>query len=220
MERRYLNEFLRDITSTNTPGTNAVLRHHEALSRDFVPRSDLVLFVTSADRPFPESERDYPGIMHDWDKKIVLIVNKVDLLEAGERDETWDGDRGAPRSPYQASSLRRHLLALLASIPAGVDGLCVIRWQRPTIGSPPRTWCFHPGGGESHKDFHYNLYCFGGIAGQISPEACPTLYGCAPCPKFTGGFGAARVPARAGSGQCGVGVLPAVGGRQHPERGC
>lgn len=151
MERRYLNEFLRDITSTNTPGTNAVLRHHEALSRDFVPRSDLVLFVTSADRPFPESERDYPGIMHDWDKKIVLIVNKVDLLEAGERDETWDGDRGAPRSPYQASSLRRHLLALLASIPAGVDGLCVIRWQRPTIGSPPRTWCFHPGGGESHQ---------------------------------------------------------------------
>ena len=45
----------------DTPGTNAVLRHHEQLTSEFIPRSDFILFVTSADRPFTESERQLPG---------------------------------------------------------------------------------------------------------------------------------------------------------------
>lgn len=48
-------ELLRQLRIVDTPGTNAVLRRHEAIARDFVPRSDLVLLVTSADRPFTES---------------------------------------------------------------------------------------------------------------------------------------------------------------------
>lgn len=77
----YPAEFLRDINIVDTPGTNAVLREHEAISRDFVPRSDLVLFVTSADRPFTESERAFLEHIRDWGKKVVLVVNKIDLLE-------------------------------------------------------------------------------------------------------------------------------------------
>ncbi len=50
-------EFLSAMTIVDTPGTNAVMRRHEAITSHFVPRSDLVLFVTSADRPFTESER-------------------------------------------------------------------------------------------------------------------------------------------------------------------
>ena len=49
-------EMLREIHIVDTPGTNAVMRQHEVIAREFVPRSDLVLFVTSADRPFTESE--------------------------------------------------------------------------------------------------------------------------------------------------------------------
>ncbi|HET7078061.1 MAG TPA: dynamin family protein, partial [Chloroflexia bacterium] len=54
-ERAYPAPFLRDITVVDTPGTNAIIRRHEQLTRHFVPRADLVLFVTSADRPFTES---------------------------------------------------------------------------------------------------------------------------------------------------------------------
>jgi hypothetical protein len=43
---------LREVAIVDTLGTNAIIRHHEELSRGFVPRSDLVLFVTSTDRPF------------------------------------------------------------------------------------------------------------------------------------------------------------------------
>lgn len=74
-------ELLREIRIVDTPGTNAIHREHEAITRDFVPRSDLVLFITSADRPFTESERAFLEAIRDWGKKIVLVLNKIDLLE-------------------------------------------------------------------------------------------------------------------------------------------
>ncbi len=81
--RTYPADFLDEITVVDTPGTNAIIREHEALTQKFVPRSDLVLFVTSADRPFTESEREFMAEIREWGKKIVLILNKIDLL----RDE-------------------------------------------------------------------------------------------------------------------------------------
>jgi small GTP-binding protein len=73
---------LHDLSIVDTPGTNAILRQHERLTRDFVPRSDLVIFVTSADRPFTESERDFLETIRNWGKKVVVILNKVDLLRS------------------------------------------------------------------------------------------------------------------------------------------
>ena len=73
-------EILEKISIVDTPGTNAIVREHEALTAEFIPRSDLVLFITSADRPFTESERNFLTQIRDWGKKIVLVVNKVDIL--------------------------------------------------------------------------------------------------------------------------------------------
>src|SRR5215204_4848451 len=80
LEKGYPNEFLREIAIVDTPGTNAIIRHHEELSRGFVPRRDLELFVTSAERPLTESERGYLELIRDWGKKILLVINKADLL--------------------------------------------------------------------------------------------------------------------------------------------
>src|ERR671916_2355244 len=80
LEKEYPNEFLREVAIVDTPGTNAIIRHHEELSRGFVPRSDLVLFVTSAERPLTESERGYLELIRGWGKKILLVINKADLL--------------------------------------------------------------------------------------------------------------------------------------------
>ena len=77
-------ELLREINIVDTPGTNAILREHEALTREFVPRSDMVLFITSADRPFTESERQFLERIRDWGKKVVIVVNKIDILETPE----------------------------------------------------------------------------------------------------------------------------------------
>ena len=76
---------LRDLHIVDTPGTNAINRAHERLTVDFVPRADLVLFVTSADRPFTETERLFLESIRNLGKKIVLVVNKIDIFE-NERD--------------------------------------------------------------------------------------------------------------------------------------
>src|ERR687890_2003847 len=88
LERTHPAELLRELEVVDTPGTNAIIRRHEELTRDFVPRSDLVLFVTSADRPFTESERTFLEQIREWGKKIVFVVNKIDILaSAADRDQ-------------------------------------------------------------------------------------------------------------------------------------
>ena len=78
-------EVLREVHIVDTPGTNAIVREHERLTNEFVPRSDLVLFVTSADRPFTETERAFLQTIRDWGKKIVIVINKADIFD-GEQD--------------------------------------------------------------------------------------------------------------------------------------
>ncbi len=75
-------DLLTDISIVDTPGTNAIIREHEVITSQFVPRSDLVLFITSADRPFTESERAFLEQIRDWGKKVVVVVNKIDILQS------------------------------------------------------------------------------------------------------------------------------------------
>jgi small GTP-binding protein len=77
-------DLLREINVVDTPGTNAIHREHEAITREFVPRADLVLFVTSADRPFTESERAFLQGIREWGKKVVVVLNKIDILDSEE----------------------------------------------------------------------------------------------------------------------------------------
>ena len=80
-------DMLRQIHVVDTPGTNAIFRDHETLTVDFVPRADFVLFITSADRPFTETERGFMEAIREWGKKIVVVINKADILEtAADRD--------------------------------------------------------------------------------------------------------------------------------------
>jgi small GTP-binding protein len=72
---------LKELNIVDTPGTNTIIRHHERLTNEFVPRSDLVLFITSADHPLTESERQFLEHILTWGKKVVFVLNKVDILE-------------------------------------------------------------------------------------------------------------------------------------------
>ncbi|MEO7911488.1 MAG: dynamin family protein [Roseiflexaceae bacterium] len=90
LQRSFPADVLQRLTIVDTPGTNAIIRQHEELTREFIPRSDLVLFVTSADRPFTESERAFLAAIQEWGKKIVIVLNKVDLLEPAEVEQVTE----------------------------------------------------------------------------------------------------------------------------------
>lgn len=76
--------WLREICVVDTPGTNAVIREHQRITEHFVPRADLVLFITSAFHPFAETERRFLQTIRAYGKKIVLIMNKVDMLATSD----------------------------------------------------------------------------------------------------------------------------------------
>ncbi len=85
VHRTHPDPLLRDIALVDTPGTNAIIQRHQELTERFVPRADLLLFVTSADRPFTESERRFLELIASWGRKVVMVVNKVDILETEEQ---------------------------------------------------------------------------------------------------------------------------------------
>jgi GTP-binding protein EngB required for normal cell division len=78
-------ELLRAVAVVDTPGTNAVLREHEALTRDFLPRADQVVFLTTADRPLTESERAFLEAIREWGKSVVVVLNRADQFGSAQQ---------------------------------------------------------------------------------------------------------------------------------------
>lgn len=75
------------VALVDTPGTGSVFQKHEKTAKSFLHRSDLVIFVVSAKRAFAETERLYLELAKNYGKKIILVVNQIDLLQPKEQNE-------------------------------------------------------------------------------------------------------------------------------------
>ncbi len=83
VERRYPADVLKTLALVDTPGTNSIVRQHQEITERFIPRSDLVLFVTSYDRPLTETEGKFlEFIRDDWGRRLVFVLNKADLAQS------------------------------------------------------------------------------------------------------------------------------------------
>lgn len=89
-EQHYPVDFLRNITLVDTPGTNSIVQRHQEITHDFIPRADLVLFVTSIDRPLSESEKQFLQYIREWGKKIVFALNKIDTKSDAEIEQVLE----------------------------------------------------------------------------------------------------------------------------------
>lgn len=102
---------LQDLTLIDTPGTNTVVLNHTARTMKLLPSADLILFVTSADRPFPESERTLLKSIQVYRKNIVVVVNKMDVLE------TSGGNYGEEEKQRVVDFVADHASDLLGARP-------------------------------------------------------------------------------------------------------
>lgn len=75
------------VALVDTPGTGSVFQKHETTAKSFLHRSDLVIFVISAKRAFAETERLYLELAKNYGKKIILVMNQMDLLQPKEQTE-------------------------------------------------------------------------------------------------------------------------------------
>ncbi len=123
LERELDLPLLRQLHLVDTPGANAIVREHEALTRDFLPRADLILFVTSADRPFSESERQFLTAIRRWGKAIVFVINKADLLgDAAEKAQVQGFVRGAASALLNGAEPEVFLLSARQAQQARAEG--------------------------------------------------------------------------------------------------
>ncbi len=75
-------DILKYISVVDTPGTNTISEEHEKITEDFIPRSDLIVFVFEAKNPYRQSAWDFFDYVHkDWRKKTIFVLQQADLIE-------------------------------------------------------------------------------------------------------------------------------------------
>lgn len=84
LKKVFVNEpILKEIAIVDTPGTNTIVAHHQEITEQFIPVSDLIIFVFEAKNPYRQSAWDFFDFIHvEWRKKIIFILQQKDLLSA------------------------------------------------------------------------------------------------------------------------------------------
>ncbi len=85
-ERVYLPEpILQEISIVDTPGTNSIIQNHQAITENYVPQSDLIIFVLEATNPHRGTEWELLSrIRRDWYRKTVFVLQMADRASGHE----------------------------------------------------------------------------------------------------------------------------------------
>jgi hypothetical protein len=85
-------EILKEIAIVDTPGTNTIVEHHQEITEQFIPASDLIVFVFEAKNPYRQSAWDFFNYIHgDWRKKTIFVLQQKDLASANELKVNLEG---------------------------------------------------------------------------------------------------------------------------------
>src|SRR6266568_9113175 len=73
LTERYLPiPFLRDFNVVDTPGTNTMVKEHQMVAEDFMPRADVVLFVFSVTNPWTQYKWEFLDFLQKtWLKNVI-----------------------------------------------------------------------------------------------------------------------------------------------------
>ena len=116
----------RGLHFVDTPGVGSASRQNAENAYRFLPQADAVIFVTSVDSPLGEAEERYLLDIREHVARLMVVVNKVDMVTAQELSEvlTYVEQRlaevvGGLEVPVYAVSARHALEARLRRDPAG-----------------------------------------------------------------------------------------------------
>lgn len=105
LEERYRPiEFLSDFNIVDTPGTNSVVKGHQAITESFLPVADLVLFVFPVSNPWGAATWDFiarfPEELHG---KVAFVLQQKDLRDEDELKIIMEHMRELARKKLGAS---------------------------------------------------------------------------------------------------------------------
>jgi ribosome biogenesis GTPase A len=70
----------------DTPGIGSIHSHNTAVAREFLPRVDAAICVLDAGQPLSEAEREWLREVADRVPRQLIVINKIDHLDPGDRD--------------------------------------------------------------------------------------------------------------------------------------
>ncbi|MCZ6787400.1 MAG: dynamin family protein [Planctomycetota bacterium] len=101
IRRTFPVDSLEHMNVVDTPGTNAPLMRHQEITENFLPRADIVFFVTSIDCPLTHTEIELlKEIRQRWRKEVACVLAKIDMHPVEDRQVVLE---------YLQSSFREHL---------------------------------------------------------------------------------------------------------------
>ena len=77
---------LQNLSLVDTPGLDSVFRAHEDVTRRFLHRADVVLLVMIATQVFTESNLESLQQLKTVGKRVIVVVNQIDLLGTEDRE--------------------------------------------------------------------------------------------------------------------------------------
>ena len=84
----YSPDGLGGLVFIDSPGTNSIIGQHQELTENYLKQADIILFLTSVERPLSKSEQDFLAIVDNtWTRKVIVAVNKIDLVTSAEIEQ-------------------------------------------------------------------------------------------------------------------------------------
>jgi len=84
------SDVLKQVSLVDTPGLESIFQKHEETTRKFLHRSDVVLLVMLATQAMSARNLEYLQMFKQYGKKIVIVVNQVDLISEEEQQTVQD----------------------------------------------------------------------------------------------------------------------------------
>ena len=76
---------LEQIAIVDTPGTNSPLKRHEDITKEFIPNSDLVVFVFFSKNPYTNTAWALVDFANqEWKKPVIFVLQQADLADERE----------------------------------------------------------------------------------------------------------------------------------------
>ena len=111
----------KGVTLIDTPGVGSTYQHNTETAEAVLPECDAALFVVSLDPPITATELEYLSHIRATAPRIILIVNKVDVIDEADRKAGIDflrrvaaDDAGLKEAPLFCVSARNALKAKAA----------------------------------------------------------------------------------------------------------
>lgn len=78
---------LDNLSLVDTPGLESVFRTHDEVTQRFLHRADVVVLVMIATQVLTAGNLEYLQQLKVYGKRVIVVVNQVDVLEDDERDQ-------------------------------------------------------------------------------------------------------------------------------------